>query len=415
MAQYFQQRSVKDVPDVIEALDYEVVAEEQPLLKVLFRIGRNPENFNNMDAEPAYAEAEAEFKEAMHRWGVDIDAIGANPTAEDLKNISRASSAELAEIVVDDQRLDAMVENIKASYESDPERFTQVRIAYPSPIIEDASDNSVPIAYAVKVQEALPEKLKEAGIDIDVVIDIETRDPNESILNASKNKRGGANHAMERLARQPVYVGEVHNDAIYAGVEDFVVMQGTSRNFVDYIVSNGGELGFHSPVYKNSAGVEQMTVRDETVDLLKEGLRTLSESQVGVNGDVEQQMAKNQLLVNSLLRQVGYEVDFNEPSNSTATDQEVMYLACHFCDLDLPEHMNTYSAALEARGGSVENAQGTSMHEIAASPAADIETLHGHFKDAMQGRELLEMPKSYSGFAEMIEQGKITRTEGITL
>lgn len=409
MTSIFQKREAVDYGTAITKYTASQWDEET---KMLYFMGRKPQKYFDK-----YKDSE-EFKEFIESKGGNLN--------QPLEELSSIASEELVSRIVDEEMLAKITENVIRQIKDNPKRnISSVRISSPFPLDETATNNTFAPALAAAVSAGLeaylPQALEKEGIkNLKVISDL---DPNnssreEAILNIVNNQRGNTSNPkegeevetyMQRLVRQPVYSGKVDETSIYVPVDDFLVSQSTVAGLMNYIQSHGALTTNAVTGFKLFNGTEVLEPQQETIDLLSKALADKS-FEVKTAGGLEAYQSQ----LNEVLGKVGLNVDFKEPSRTSLSNIETIFLAGYLSDGRNQEHKELFEKALNAIGTSMnEVSKGNSTRDVFDAPAGTLKGLENIFETTLEARKMMAEEKS-PRYQDLVNKDAIIDYKGVT-
>ncbi len=424
--QHFNVRHVGDFETGHSLYDLKDLHEENPDTRVAYNLGRKPldyvSDYVNGNADDQMIKA---FEDLLSRHGISE----VNETT--IPVISQAARDDLFGIVLTDDFVDEIahdaISKIKHS-QNKGQNIDQVRVVAPFPVDPDETANELTPAFAVAftlaLEERMPHLLEQSGLprDISVVAELD-RDvihEDDMILNIAKNGRSNINvygdtsdqteaHMLEYasgLARQPVYSGPVHTNAVYVPLDDNLFGQTTLASLSSYVQSHGAPVTASVTVARWAEGVQDLTLKEETLEFLNQVIEDLPEEQTRHIGGFEGAQEKLQLV----LAKVGLSVDFDDLQKNSLSNMEGLFLASAFADSENPDHQEMYDRALDVIGSDRRIFEGTIPDYAMYGPPANINHLDDAFKATFEGRHII-ISEDSPRFADLEERGGVTSYE----
>lgn len=336
---------------------------------VIYLLGRRPAKYFD-----AFNDPESPKNETFNKF---ISDQGITDVTQDV--VAEAAALELSKRVVTEELVNKVAQDIETAIANNPSReLNQIVVICPFPIDPDETGNEFAPALAAMLTGKLVDSEK---FDLPIVCELDLSH-DEAILNVVNNDRGSTSDPeegkeglvySERLIRQPVYTGQVNQNAIYIPVDDFLVAQSTLAGLMSYIQSNGGVTTNAVTGCQLFTGINVMAVQPETLEYLN-----------AVAGDEENKQA-----LKALMERVGLIIDFDDPAKNTVSNVEMMFVAGVLADSSNPEHKTTFEKMLAAIGSSPEEAAGNSPSDIFYAAPMTVPEVAAHFESVLEVRKPL--------------------------
>lgn len=336
-----------------------------------FRIARKAEQPRHLSKE-----------EAKSRLAQRIDYV---PDDFADKGLRMQCAALFAQDLLTDKLLQRIAASVESAYRQDEKRYGAIEIVFPTSLVKYDDLNRIPLAQTAILQKNLKGFLPEDMQDLPVRANIDSKD---QIFNAAKNRRGKAYdrenplqnlvNGIGKLAKQPIFTGEVRPDVLYIICDDAVCTQTTLRALGGYIAQRGGTVAAISTLIKRQ-GSEQMNLTPETLACLNAVLsHGQNDTEVNWTGQV------NKKRLNNLLSEIGLSIDFEKLENSTISNFETLLICSYLMDWLNDTHRETFLNALSTVNSSPEALEKEGIGNLCYQQAGTIEGLKLCFQLALQ-------------------------------
>jgi phosphoglycolate phosphatase-like HAD superfamily hydrolase len=327
---------------------------------------------------------------------------------------------DVVDSLLNDNMIARIARDVSTAYQENPERFRHISIIYPTNVETSGIHNILPAMMASVLKTKLPSFLAAEACNLPVVLDMEHADlkQNKGIINITKNQRGRLFDATKsdeltintvgKLARQPIFKGEVVKDALYVCCDDGIIMQSTMRAMLDHIGSQGGKIAAISSLTQYP-GSEIFTVQDATVELIELAIQKKAEAELSArharraqsypdhaatmkaeyNDELKAMVTTQWQGLNHLLEAVGMHIDREHPSRSTIANMEAILVGAYLMDGNDSAQRAAFDKTLAAVGVQCDDLNGTNIDALASLPAGNVADLGKIFTAALKDRRII--------------------------